>query len=474
MAIKRYVADKDTTITNAYRYNRTRAKNANMGASDILEIYSIYGQSVSGTMEKSRILIQFPISDIIADRNEKNISASGSCQFILRLSNAPHGDSTIDNITMTVSPLSRSWTEGVGLDMEEYTDVGYANWLSASKADGWLNEGGDILSSSFDGYIENVSDDLQIDITSLVEEWIAGTTPNNGMLIALTSSLEDGSESYYTKKFFARRSQYFYKRPVIEARFDSSIKDNRRSFYASSNLKNSGDNNNTLFLYNSVRGEYKNIPSVGTGSIVVSLYTGTLDSGPTGLPLALNNNTTLSVTGGFYSTGIYTASMNVSGGNYRYIYDVWSDLSGNQLHTGSVIELLKYDAESAAAQPEYILSMPQLKQSYSSKEDVKFRVTVKNRQWDSNIYHVARYEPDTTIIENMFYKVDRLADGYEVFDYGTGSFKHTLCSYDDIGNYFNLDMSLFEPGYSYRIKFGYIYNGDFYELKDTFKFRVDK
>lgn len=473
MAIKRYVAEKDTTITNAYRYNRTRAKNANMGASDILEVYSIYGQSVSGTIEKSRVLVQFPVNNIISDRNQKLIAGSGSCQFILRLSNAPHGDSTMENVVLSVSPLSRSWSEGVGLDMEEYLDVGFANWMSASKTDGWSVEGGDVLSSSYDGALENVTDDLEIDITSLVEQWIGGTVSNNGVLVALSSSLEDGTESYYTKKFFARRSQYFYKRPIIEARFDSSIKDNRRKFYASSNLMGQADNTNTLFLYNSVRGEYKNIPSIGTGSMLVSLYSGGVYDGPSGLPLALNNNTVLSVTGGLYSTGIYTASMTVSGGNFRYIYDVWSDLSGNQLHTGSAIEILRFEAESQVEQPEYILSMPLLKQSYSTKENAKLRVTVKNRQWDSNIYSVASYEPDTTIIENLFYKIERLTDGYEVFDYGTGSFKHTLCSYDDVGNYFNLDMGLMEPGYSYRIKYGYTYNGDFYELKDAFKFRVD-
>ena len=38
MAIKRYTADADTTITNAYKPNlRTRATDANMGESDILE-----------------------------------------------------------------------------------------------------------------------------------------------------------------------------------------------------------------------------------------------------------------------------------------------------------------------------------------------------------------------------------------------------------------------------------------------------
>ena len=44
--IKRYYATKDNTITNAYAENlTTRGSDANMGASDILEVFSIYGQT---------------------------------------------------------------------------------------------------------------------------------------------------------------------------------------------------------------------------------------------------------------------------------------------------------------------------------------------------------------------------------------------------------------------------------------------
>ena len=44
MTIKRYKATKDTTITNAYKQNlSTRATDANMGESDVLEVFSIYG-----------------------------------------------------------------------------------------------------------------------------------------------------------------------------------------------------------------------------------------------------------------------------------------------------------------------------------------------------------------------------------------------------------------------------------------------
>ena len=48
MGVKRYVADKDTTITDSFKENLTnRAVDANMGASDILEVFSIFGQAES-------------------------------------------------------------------------------------------------------------------------------------------------------------------------------------------------------------------------------------------------------------------------------------------------------------------------------------------------------------------------------------------------------------------------------------------
>ena len=48
-------------------------------------------------------------------------------------------------------------------------------------------------------------------------------------------------------------------------------------------------------------------------------------------------------------------------------------------------------------------------------------------------------------------------------------------SYDVSGNYFDVDMGLFEPGYAYGIKLAY-YNGSvasWIEQPETFKFRVE-
>ena len=85
MSIKRYIANKDNTITNAYGYDlKTRATGSNMGAADILEVFSIYGQATPTSQELSRILLDFPISQISSDRSDGKIPSSGSVQFILK------------------------------------------------------------------------------------------------------------------------------------------------------------------------------------------------------------------------------------------------------------------------------------------------------------------------------------------------------------------------------------------------------
>lgn len=472
MTIKRYVANKDNTITNAFKSNNiTRATNANMGGSDILEVYSIYGQVDETSLEKSRILIQFPIEKIAEDRNTNIIGASGSCQFILKLSNAPNFYSTPENIKLNIFQVSGSWLEGVGLDMEDYSDIGVSNWISSSKGNGWVTQGGDYFNDFIETTIVEEVDDLEVDITSFVEKWLDGTVQNNGLIIKLTSSLEDGNESYFTKMFFGRKSQFFFKRPYIEARSYNTIKDDRYNFYASSTALSYEDNLNTLYLFNRVNGALKNLDTVGTGTLIVSLHSGDLSTGPELQSLLLTNGY-VNVTGGYVSTGIYTASLGLSG-NYEYIWDIWRDASGNILHTGSAIELKQRMISESIDAEQYNLTMPNLKNIYNLNEVPKFRVVAKDKIWNANLFDLARYEPQINIIENLYFKINRIVDNYEVIPYGTGSMQHTLTSYDKSGNYFDLDLKLLEPGYSYKISFLQKIDDNYHEFKQTFKFRVE-
>lgn len=83
--IRRFYATKDNTITNAFEENlTTRGTGSNMGASDILEVFSIRGQATSGSSELSRVLIQFDTDEIATSRTNGNIPASGSVNFYLK------------------------------------------------------------------------------------------------------------------------------------------------------------------------------------------------------------------------------------------------------------------------------------------------------------------------------------------------------------------------------------------------------
>ena len=62
MAIKRYTAIADNTITNQYNEAlSSRMTTSNAGLADSVEIFKIYGQLEANTVEQSRVLIKFDL-----------------------------------------------------------------------------------------------------------------------------------------------------------------------------------------------------------------------------------------------------------------------------------------------------------------------------------------------------------------------------------------------------------------------------
>ena len=199
MAITRYTASADNTITNAFEANLlTRGSGSNMGFADSLEVFSIYGQdsgSNGQSSELSRILIQFPVASISADRSAGIIPASGSVSFYLKMFNAEHPFTLPQDFNLVVAPISQSWNEGTGLDMDNYQDLGFSNWGSASSTAGWTNIGGDYLSSdNYNIRFQQGYEDMEVDVTTVVENWIIGEEGgkynNYGFGIRLTASQE--------------------------------------------------------------------------------------------------------------------------------------------------------------------------------------------------------------------------------------------------------------------------------------------
>ena len=128
--------------------------------------------------------------------------------------------------------------------MNEYTDAGVCNWISGSDGTAWLTEGGDyyINSSSYSSsfYFSGGLEDIDLDVSFAVDLWRTdgiGTASNYGFILRHEDGVISGSSgSFFTKKFFGRTSDYFHKRPYIEAIWDSSRKDQRGNCFISSAL----------------------------------------------------------------------------------------------------------------------------------------------------------------------------------------------------------------------------------------------
>ena len=471
MSIKRYFATADNTITNAFNGDlTTRATGSNAGAADVVEIFSIYGQAITSSTEASRALIQFDISQINTDRTSGLIPTSGEVSFYLKLFNVSHRETTPKNYTLAIQAVSQSWEEGNGLDLDTREDLTYdvvgSNWIKRSGNNSWAAQGGDFHAAPvFTATFDEGTEDLEVNVTSLVEQWIAGTKQNYGFGIFLSGSFESGTTSNYTKKFFARSSEFFFKRPVIEARFNNDIKDDRGDFYSSSSLAPAEDNINTLYLHNYVRGRLRNIPSIGTGSIFVDLYQ-TL--GGTAETLCINTP----ATGGYVSTGIYSCSVCVST-TATTLRDVWHNGSGTEFHTGT-ISVDSFASEVYSTNERYVLSISNMKSYYGSQDTARFRLYARRKNWSPSIYTVASNTPENLIIPSASYEICRTIDNLKVIPFGTGSDFHTGLAYDVSGNYFDLDLSMLEAGYSYDIKFAF-YNDsvtDWQVQPYTFRFKV--
>ena len=508
MAIRRYYLTKDNTISNAFKANlSTRATGSNMGAADILEAFVIHGQTSAAinatNAEQSRILIEFDMDTLLDDITAGTVPSS-SVDYVLKMFNAPHASTTPLSYSLDVAMVkTNAWQEGTGLDMDNYSDLGVSNWEFSTPGNEWTLNGGDyygvgsnsdpdnIFSSSF--FFDGGTEDLELNINFAVDKWRTNKTlyPNYGLLVKNTDPVISGSEgTYFTKMFFGRTSEYFLKRPYIEARWDSARKDNRGNFVVSSSRLPTEDNVNVLYMYNRARGQLVNIPGLVGNTLSVEVFSGTV--GPSGDALRLvdgiNQGNGFFLTGGLLiengvtQTGIYTCSLAsaltgasasepLNTGSY---FDVWSTGSV-QFFTGSFLPE-DTSPQELSYNTSYVTSITNLAASYTQGQKPVLRLFTRKKDWSPTIYTVATQEIVPDIIEDAYYRVFRTVDGMDVIPFGTGSLNkdYTRLSYDVSGNYFELDTSVLDRGYTYGVQFTYYLNGVYENQKEIFKFRVDE
>ena len=328
----------------------------------------------------------------------------------------------------------------------------------------WATQGGDYHTSPvFSQTFTTGLEDLEIDVSELVEEWITGSAgggkENYGFGIKLADATETASKSFFTKKFFGKDSEFHYQKPVLEARWDSSRKDDRGYFYASSSLVSANENLNNLYLYNSVRGRLRDYPVAPTFVGIRASATAAVGS----------NIASASVSK--IATGVYKAQIAVNTA-LTTVYDMWYNGSTGY-HTGS-ISVKSFEAKGYNPEDIYVLSMPGLRNEYRKNQTHRLNLYVREKNWSPNIHTQAvRASIPSFIIPSASFQLRRCIDDFIVVPYGTGSTSHTGLSYDVSGNYFDLDTTYLEAGYLYDIQYSFYDEENGWEEQPyRFKFRV--
>lgn len=195
MAIIRIYPTQDTSIVSGDPATpMLSASLSNFGASEIMSLFR-------WDLDVAEMLLKFQQSEI-------NAIPSGS-DVLLHISDAQHSDTLPAGYTVVIRPIEQTWSEGGGVDIDTYLDIGAANYVYATTDTTWSLGSGSLgtgsLSSSF--YFDSGFEDLVADISGLTGSMSFGLA-----VVMVTGNL-------YVKKFHSRQSHFLNKRPYIEARY---------------------------------------------------------------------------------------------------------------------------------------------------------------------------------------------------------------------------------------------------------------
>jgi len=288
----------DTYITNKFVDGFTK-KSSNTGRSGTLDLFKLFNHpsAPENSTELSRILIKFDYQKLeqLAQQNRFDLNGVVS---ILKLRSIFAGQAVPQNFTISVFPLAKPFSEGIGRDVISFSDIDEANFLSSSISEAWELEGaslsgslgdvgvdyyyqGDLLDGSgvqsfelTQSFIDG-TEELEIDISKFVSASISGNLTNYGFRISFSSNEETDQNNYFAKRFSSRHVKNSFQRPRVENYFDDSERDNREKL----TFNTSG----SLYLTNQIGGERVRLVSgsdqiQGENCLLLTLSTGSFET----------------------------------------------------------------------------------------------------------------------------------------------------------------------------------------------------
>ena len=345
-------ASSDTYITNKVISNKFRATDANVGRAGTLDLYRLFdessvvvgGQRITSSVEElSRILLKFDYSGLVPFMSSNLNVNHPSFKAELQLFEVPSGTPTPSDFNVICHPLAIDFDEGSGRNISGFSDIGVANFITASYTNGanvtWNISGsgraGPLGNSGIDYYTTGTVDnkiidfgapkhfdegpgDLFLDVTTAVSASLVGHLENKGFRIAFSGSDESDEKTRFVKRFLSKQSKNQVLKPRMLITWDDSIRD--RHLDLQFNVPSS------LFLKNFQSGRPANLIKnsdmdevVGLDSLKVRFVSGSGTKNETTLTVQASQHT--GSTNDIGMTGVYSASFTLNEFNTAFFGD---------------------------------------------------------------------------------------------------------------------------------------------------------
>ena len=198
----------------------------NSGLDEILEVRKTMSDS-GGNIKVSRILMKFDLSEISKSIVDEIISTDA--KFYLNMYDAVSVNLTTSQ-SLYAYPVSGSWKEGAGTFSDDPSTTEGASWQyrdGSTQRSYWLASGSSAVSSSggswFTGSYGSQSfdfetDDMRMNVTPIVNNWLDGTYPNQGFIVKRSGSFgnsdsntdEGSTDRLGIFKFFSRNTHTIF------------------------------------------------------------------------------------------------------------------------------------------------------------------------------------------------------------------------------------------------------------------------
>jgi hypothetical protein len=200
----------------------------NTGLDEVLEVSKVYYGNIK---DVSRALLKFDVEPLSASISNGNVQLS-EASLILRETESEELPLSFD---LEAYPISQSWEMGVGTRFDSITTAG-VTWNNREGDSNlrWLDQNtfADGSTGSYAGLggtwyttpigiqsFEYKTMDVNMDIKSIIQSWISGSIPNDGILLKLPLGLESDTNDYGILRLFSKETNTIHQ-PKIRIGWD--------------------------------------------------------------------------------------------------------------------------------------------------------------------------------------------------------------------------------------------------------------